>query len=96
MRIDSLKKIAEDCDYKVVDEEINITLERKNKPFNKSIRLLKTPEGGVYNRLTDEKKTIRIRKCWKLLRNFARRRSKSDKRYNGKTYRQSLFYPKRG
>ncbi|WP_105300936.1 hypothetical protein [Anaerococcus marasmi] len=70
MRIDSLKKIAEDCDYKVVGEEINITLERKNKPFNKSIRLLKTPEGGVYNRLTDEKKDDKDKKMLEAVKEF--------------------------
>lgn len=54
MKIDVLKKIADECEYKIVNEEINITLKRKSKPFDKTIRLLKAPDQGVYNQLTDE------------------------------------------
>lgn len=70
MRIDKLKKIANECDYKIVDEQINITLERKNKPFDKIIRLLKTPRQGLYNDLRDEMLDDRDRKMLEGVKEF--------------------------
>lgn len=70
MRIDVLKKIADECDYKIVDQQINITLERKNKPFDKTIRLLKTPRQGLYNDLRDEVLDDRDRKMLEAVKEF--------------------------
>ena len=70
MRIDVLKKIADECDYKIVDQQINITLERKNKPFDKTIRLLKTPNQGLYNDLRDEVLDDKDRKMLEAVKEF--------------------------
>lgn len=70
MRIDELKKIADECDYKIVDEQINITFERKNKPFDKTIRLLKSPNQGLYNQLTDEVLDDKDKKMLEAVKEF--------------------------
>lgn len=70
MKIDELKKIAKDCNYKIVDEEINITFERKNKSFDKVIRILKTPDEGIYNPLTDELLDDKDKKLLEAVKEF--------------------------
>ena len=68
--LEELKDVAKECDYSITNEEINLTFERENEPFDKVIKVLKSPNQGLYNRLTDEVLDNKDEKMLKAVERF--------------------------